>query len=292
YYDQAGFGSIATTYKDAKKKDASITMQDVKEWFQENVERKKQLSGYNSFIAPESFWEFQFELFFINDLPNQKFKVGTIMIDVFSKYMVVIPIKSKNEGDVASALIEGFNKMGKLPKLLYTDDETSLSSKSIQEYLKKEGVEHYVTRGHANVSERAIRTFKDMLYKRVERDEKLKKENIQWTDYVPEILLTYNNKQVHSSHRLSPNEARKPQNHFSVKMQLELNRIKTRKYPNLRIGDEIKIFRKKGITEKERNSTWSVNKYKIEKIEQKLGQDYYYVEGVSRPYLRSEILKV
>ena len=40
YYDQAGFGSIATTYKDAKKKDASITTQDVKEWFQENVERK------------------------------------------------------------------------------------------------------------------------------------------------------------------------------------------------------------------------------------------------------------
>ena len=34
YYDQAGFGSIATTYKDAKKKDASITMQDVKEWLQ------------------------------------------------------------------------------------------------------------------------------------------------------------------------------------------------------------------------------------------------------------------
>ena len=182
--------------------------------------------------------------------------------------------------------------MGKLPKLLYTDDETSLSSKSIQEYLKKEGVECYVTRGHANVSERAIRTFKDMLYKRVECDEQLKKDNIQWTDYVPEILLTYNNKQVHASHRLTPNEARKPQNHFSVKMQLELNRIKTRKYPSLRIGDEVKMFRQKGIAEKERSSTWSVNKHKIENIEKKLGQEYYSVKGVNRPYLRSEILKV
>ena len=74
YYDQAGFGSIATTYKDAKKKDASITMQDVKEWFQENVERKKQLSGYNSFIAPDINFEYQLDLFFItkNDLDNQK----------------------------------------------------------------------------------------------------------------------------------------------------------------------------------------------------------------------------
>ena len=73
YYDQAGFGSIATTYKDAKKKDASITMQDVKEWFQENVERKKRLSGYNSFIAPDINFEYQLDLFFIskNDLDNQ-----------------------------------------------------------------------------------------------------------------------------------------------------------------------------------------------------------------------------
>ena len=76
YYDQAGFGSIATTYKDAKKKDASITMQDVKEWFQENVERKKQLSGYNSFIAPDINFEYQLDLFFIskNDLDNQKYR--------------------------------------------------------------------------------------------------------------------------------------------------------------------------------------------------------------------------
>ena len=63
YYDQAAFGSIATTYKDAKKKDASITMQDVKEWVQENVERKKQLSGYNSFIAPDINFEYQLDLF-------------------------------------------------------------------------------------------------------------------------------------------------------------------------------------------------------------------------------------
>ena len=39
YFDRAGFGSIATTYKVAKKKDATITMQDVRDWFQESVEK-------------------------------------------------------------------------------------------------------------------------------------------------------------------------------------------------------------------------------------------------------------
>ena len=38
-----------------------------------------------------------------------------------------------------------------------------------------------------------------MLYKRVEAAEKKGKENIQWIDYNLEILLTYNDKMVHSA---------------------------------------------------------------------------------------------
>ena len=41
---------------------------------------------------------------------------------------------------------------------------------------------------------RFIRTYKDMLCKRVEADEKKGKQNIQKIDYNLEILLTYNNK--------------------------------------------------------------------------------------------------
>ena len=44
------------------------------------------------------------------------------------------------------------------------------------------GIELYRTRGHANFAERFIRTYKDVLYKRVEADEKKGKEHIQWTD--------------------------------------------------------------------------------------------------------------
>ena len=44
-----------------QKKDPSITMQDVKDWFSENIERKTQLSGYNSFVAPEANYEYQLD---------------------------------------------------------------------------------------------------------------------------------------------------------------------------------------------------------------------------------------
>ena len=58
-------------------------MEDVNEFFRKNVEEKRKPRGQNSFVAPHSFYEFQFDLFFINDLENQKSKVGALMIDIF-----------------------------------------------------------------------------------------------------------------------------------------------------------------------------------------------------------------
>ena len=262
YYDKSGYGSLKTTFDDVKKIDKTIKMDDIKQWFKENVEAKKQIKGMNSFIAPYPYYEYQFDLFFINDLEKKKFKVGALMIDIFTKYMVAVAINSKNEGDVASALLECLNKMGKNPEIIYTDDETSLSTKSIQQYLNEKNIRHLITRGHPWFAERAIRTFKDALYKRIDNSEK---ENPQWKDYIFEILLTYNNKLKHSATKLTPNEARNKKNELNVKLNLTLHKKHTRKYPLIQIGDRVKIYRKKKTVEKERTSTWSENTYEVEK---------------------------
>ena len=64
----------------------------------------------------------------------------------------------------------------------------------------------HLTRGHPNFAERGIRTFKDKLFKRVEADQKKVKEGIQWTDYIFEIVLTYKNKDKHSTIGRTPKE--------------------------------------------------------------------------------------
>ena len=45
-------------------------------------------------------------------------------------------------------------------------------------------------------------------------------------------------------------------------------------------------MRKKG------SGNYSKNVYTVERIEKKLSQSHYYVEGMDRPYLRFELLKV
>ena len=206
------------------------------------------------------------------------------MIDIFTKYMVVVPIKSKGEGDIAAGMMEALKKMNGKPELLYTDDETALNTQAIQDYLKEQGIAHHRTRGHPNFSERAIRTYKDMLYKRVEADEKKGKENIQWIDYNLEILLTYNDKMVHSSIKMTPKEATKQKDNLKAKVNMTIQATRTRKYPEISTGE--------AITEKERTSQWSKETYTVERIEKKLGQSCFHLNGLSRGYLRNEILKV
>ena len=82
YYDLAGYGSINTTYQDAKQKDKSITLHDVKEWFQRNIEQKRKLKGFNSFIAHRPYEEYQANLFFVSDLKQDAIG-GLLIIDIF-----------------------------------------------------------------------------------------------------------------------------------------------------------------------------------------------------------------
>ena len=291
YFDRAGFGSKSRTLEEAREKDKTITMSDINEFFRKSVDQKRKPVGSNSFVAPHSAYEYQMDLFFINDLKDQKFRVGMLTIDIFDKFMHVVAIKGKKEEDLASGMIECLNKMGKKPKIIYTDDEGAMNKEAIQKYLQEQNIEHHRTRAHPNFSERAIGTFKDLLYRRVEADQKKGKNNIQWPDYVFEILLTYNNKMKHSATGFTPKDARKPSNELKVKLHLNMNAKRNRVYPELSVGDEVKIFRKRKPNEKERIGNFSQNVYTIEKIDEKLGQKYYYVEGNDRAYLRFELLK-
>ena len=107
-----------------------------------------------------------------------------------------------------------------------------------------------------------------------------------------QVMLTYYNKQKHSSTNKTPHEARKDTHQADVKANLEIRALKNRRYPILNVGDKVKLMRKKKINEKERTSNWSVEVFEVASIGESLGQTYYKVEGMDRDYTRAEILKV
>ncbi len=236
YFDPAGFSSIQKTYQDAREKDSSITLQNVKNWFSKNVERTKQLKGYNSYINDEAFEEFQVDIAFFK---AGELEPALVMIDIFSKYATVIPIKSKETPDVIAGIMEGFHKMGGKPKMIYSDNEGALGSKLFKEYCDDEKIKLITTRTHAWVVERFIRTLKNMINLRIKNNDK------SWKDVLFEVLLTYNNKEVHSATGMTPKQATLKQNTLQVKLNLELHRVSKRKYPDINVDDEVKLYKKK-----------------------------------------------
>ena len=154
------------TLKDARLFNKDITYEDVKKWKDSNVERKRKLSGMNSFIAHEAFEEFQIDLMFFADL-KEKYNGGLLLVDIFSKYTTVIPLHGKTTDEILDALIEGIRKMHGKPKVIYSDNEPAFSSTAVQTYLKENKIKHIITLGHAPVAERQIRTIKVMIYKKV-----------------------------------------------------------------------------------------------------------------------------
>ena len=57
-------------------------------------------------------------------------------------------------------------------------------------------------------------------------------------------MLTYNDKMKHSATGMTPNQARKEKNEFRAMINVASKAKKERIYPELFVGDKVKIMRK------------------------------------------------
>ena len=66
------------------------------------------------------------DLFLLPEQPTPH--IGLAMIDIYTKYSVVVPLDSKQPLDVGTGVHEAIDAMGTAPHILYTDDEGSCNS--------------------------------------------------------------------------------------------------------------------------------------------------------------------
>ena len=199
------------------------------------------------------------------------------MIDIFTKFINIIPIKSKTIPELSEGIKTIISKMGK-PESIYSDNEGSWSlGTEIDKYFKDEGIKHIITLSHAAFAERAIRTIKGEIYKRVKIP-----SDTNWSDILYQILIKYNYKSIHSGTGSTPIEAEKQHNQFNVKFNMEKQRSNTRKYPDIEVGDYCRVHKSKDKLDKEHISTWSDKKYKVIKITNTFNQKRYFLEGYSQ----------
>ena len=140
-----------TTYKlwlDAKAVDPEITLDWVRGWLRNNVNPKGQVGGAkNSYVAPRAYHEYQVDLFYITarQFQNQDYGVGMSIIDVFSKFSVVVPLKTRYAWEIIPALFKAFKVIGKHPQILVSDKEGALQGDEANAAYEEAGIQHIIT---------------------------------------------------------------------------------------------------------------------------------------------------
>ena len=188
---------------------------------------------------------------------NDGYTFLLLVIDIFSKYGWIVPLKNKKGKTVAEALENIFEE--RKPEKLWTDKGTEFKNKDV-----KKLIEIYSTENEekSSVVERWIRTMKEKMWKYFTDNKTLTYMNV-----LPDLVEDYNNT-VHSSIKMTPIEASKKKNEFTVWRNLYPDRYKIYDLtPKFSVGDEVRITKKKKVFEKGYTTRWREEIFKIKEIQ-------------------------
>ena len=259
-----GFGSQQELFDQAradKEYGNFVTKSMVKEFFDEKGKTKaplKDYKGYNSWVSNLPREQYQVDVGYINKgITEELARDGWFMvcIDVFSKRAEVEKLEAVSSEQTELALRKCIDAMG-FPKEIYCDQGTEFTSK-LRGLCDKESIKLITTRSYARFAERFIRWVKMQLARR--------KELGSWKEQLPKIVKKWNSTK-NSVTGLTPLEAHKDENALETKLGITMHAKFDRKYPDLKIGDMVRIRKKKGKLEKETVPYWSDEVYKVVNI--------------------------
>ena len=194
---------------------------------------------------------------------NKGFKYLLMVIDVFSKFGWIEPLKDK-KGETVAAAFKKIFKLSRQPRLLWTDKGKEFYNKNVNQLLSKKNIKLYSTENEekSSVAERFNRTIKQMMWKMFSAN-----NNTIYIDKIDELLKTYNSS-WHRSVRMSPFAASDIKNSNQVFANLYSDEIyKQVKKPKFRIGDKVRISKyKRKLFDKGFTPNWTEEVFVIDGI--------------------------
>ena len=193
---------------------------------------------------------------------NKGYRYLLMIIDVFSKFGWIVPLKDKKGITVANAFKNIFKKH-KIPKKLWTDKGTEFYNQHLKKLLKQHDITLYSTENEEKsaVVERWNQTIKSKMWKRF-----TEQNSTQYLNILPELLNEYNNS-YHSSIKMTPVEASKLKNQGIVYYNLysDLKPLNTK--PKFKVGDTVRISKYKRKTfDKSYTPNWTEEIFVVTKI--------------------------
>ena len=150
-----------------------ITQNEIAQWLsKQNVytDNKQVIRKFKrqKVIAPFINYQYDADMAYMDSFPKQNkgYDFFLLIIDLMSRFVWTIPLKTLKGSDVTSAFKIHFENRT-TPLKLRTDKGVEFVNKQLKTYFKTQNIEHFVTQNQvkANYAERAIKTIRGRLTK-------------------------------------------------------------------------------------------------------------------------------
>ena len=98
---------------------------------------------------------------------NKRFRLLLCVINIFSKYAWVVPLKDKKEVSIADAFQKILDDSNRIPNKIWADKGSEFYNNSFKKWLKDNDIELYLihNEGKSFAAEKFVRTLKTKIYK-------------------------------------------------------------------------------------------------------------------------------
>lgn len=190
---------------------------------------------------------------------NKGYRYILVVINTFSKYVWVEPVKRKSAKDVTLAMATILKHVKNTPKNIQTDMGKEFYNKEFNRLMEENKINHYSTFSNlkASIVERVNRTLKNIMWKKFSL-----LGNYKWLNILKDIVLKYNNTK-HRKIGLKPVEVTEKNENEILKFAYTFPKTIDPKQPKFKLGDFVRISKFREAFSKSYTPNWSNEIFKI-----------------------------
>ena len=186
---------------------------------------------------------------------NKGIRFLLCIIDIFSRYAWVVPLKDKKVVSIVTAFQNILKQSNRRPNKIWVDKGFEFYNASFKKWLQDNDIVMYSTNneGKSVVAERFVRTLKSKIYKYMTSISKK-----VYIDKLDDIVNEYNNT-YRTTIKMKPIDVK---DNTYINTDKEINN----KDPKFKVGDRVRISKHKKIFAKGYTPNWSEKIFVIKKV--------------------------
>ena len=292
-YEKTNYGGPdkIMKYLNTEHRNSNITRADVKRYLDEQVQEQllKQTlprKGLGHIVASYPGEIVQIDIYDLSKYStyNKGYKYIFAMVDVFTRFAIALPMKTKGIEDTTEALDFIIREFG-APIIIMSDNDSSFTGDQFQKVLDENDIilntnvkgDHFALGIIDNFAKRLKLIFAKKF---------LKNKTKNWVQYLHEIITTYNNSPHSALDGLTPIQALKDENFDKIFELNSIKKMKNKTVTDLEEGDKVRI-KLEGKFTKSSEPQFSNEVYTVDSVQ---GSIIYLTNGEKKR--RYNLLKV